>query len=238
MITLVVAPGHLAAGVEVPVPAEETHHLRVRRGADTEPIRLVDGQGTVADATLAWRGREAVARVAAVHQVPAPTALVLAAGAGDKDRFLGLIEKATELGATLVVPLATARAASVATAVRGSHLPRLRRRALEALKQCGAAWAPEVAPPEDLAHLLARPLPATRWLADAAGGVPGPVPAAGGLAVAIGPEGGFTEDERDQLLRAGFRPVRLGPHVLRFETAATAALAAAWFTQEREVHGS
>lgn len=237
MITLVVAPGHLAAGVEVPVPADETHHLRVRRGADAESIRLVDGQGTIAEASLDWRGREAVARVAAVQQVPAPPALVLAAGAGDKDRFLSLTEKATELGATLVVPLAVERAGSVATAVRASHLPRLRRRAMEALKQCGAAWAPEVAPPEDLAQFLSRPLPATRWLADAAGGVPGPVPA-GGLVVAIGPEGGFTQGERDTLLRAGFRAVRLGPHVLRFETAATAALAAAWLTQEQEAHGS
>ena len=48
VITLIVAPGHLAPGTIAPVPEEEAHHLRVRRGADAEPVRLVDGRGTLA----------------------------------------------------------------------------------------------------------------------------------------------------------------------------------------------
>lgn len=236
MITVVVAPGHLRAGALVPLPEEEAHHLRVRRGADATPIRLVDGQGAVARGPLTWQGREASVQVTEVDQVPRPAPLVLAAGAGDRERFLALVEKATELGASLVVPLATERAQGVATGVRASHLPRLRRRALEALKQCGAAWAPEVAPPEDLAHFLARPLPAARWLADAAG--PPAAGEAGALAIAVGPEGGFTDEERTEMLGAGFRAVRLGPHVLRFDTAAASALTAAWLVRQREIHGS
>ncbi len=237
VITLVVTPGHLTPGTLAPVPEEEAHHLRVRRGADAEPVRLVDGQGTVAQGSVVWQGREATVRVEQVDRLPAPVPLVLAVGAGDKERFLALVEKAAELGATLVVPLATERSASVATGVRANHLPRLQRRALEALKQCGAAWAPEVAPPEDLAHFLARALPAARWLADQ----DGTVPVAGGaspLAVAVGPEGGFTAAERERLLAGGFSPVRLGPNILRFETAATAALTAAWVSRQREGHGS
>lgn len=236
MITVVVAPGHLAAGVAVPVPEEEVHHLRVRRGAATDPVRVVDGCGTVATGALEWQGKDAAVRVEHTERVPAPVPLVVAAGAGDRERFLALIEKATELGATLVVPLATERAASVATGVRASHRPRLGRRALEALKQCGGAWAPEVAPPEDLTHFLARSLPAARWLADQ-GGSDEPAGGAGPLALAVGPEGGFTEEERDRLLGAGFAPVRFGPNTLRFDTAVTAALTAAWLARQRETHG-
>lgn len=237
MITLVVAPGHLAPGTLAPVPDEEVHHLRVRRGADAEPVRLVDGRGTMATGTVCWQGREATVRVERVERLPAPAPLVLGAGAGDKERFLAVVEKAAELGATLLVPLATERSRSVASGVRASHLPRLQRRALEALKQCGAAWAPEVAPPEDLAQFLARDLPAARWLADQEGALP----AAGGvgaLALAVGPEGGFTDAERAQLRAGGFSPVRLGANILRFETAAIAALTAAWIARHRESHGS
>lgn len=237
MITLVVAPGHLAPGTLAPVPDEEAHHLRVRRGADAEPVRLVDGRGTMATGTVCWQGREATVRVERVERLPAPAPLVLGAGAGDKERFLAVVEKAAELGATLLVPLATERSRSVASGVRASHLPRLQRRALEALKQCGAAWAPEVAPPEDLAQFLARDLPAARWLADQEGALP----AAGGvgaLALAVGPEGGFTDAERAQLRAGGFSPVRLGANILRFETAAIAALTAAWIARHRESHGS
>ena len=237
VITLIVAPGHLAPGTIAPVPEEEAHHLRVRRGADAEPVRLVDGRGTLATGAVRWQGREATVEVEQVERRPPPPTLVLAAGAGDRDRFLLLVEKAAELGATLVVPLATERSGSVATGVRASHLPRLQRRALEALKQCGAAWAPEVAPPEDLAHFLARPLPGARWLADADGAVP-PAGGADALAVAVGPEGGFTDTERAQLVAGGFSPVRLGPNILRFDTAAIAALTAAWVARQRESHGS
>lgn len=237
VITLVVAPGHLAPGTLAPVPDEEAHHLRVRRGADAEPVRLVDGRGTMATGTVCWQGREATVLVERVERLPAPAPLVLGAGAGDKERFLAVVEKAAELGATLLVPLATERSRSVASGVRASHLPRLQRRALEALKQCGAAWAPEVAPPEDLAQFLARDLPAARWLADQEGALP----AAGGvgaLALAVGPEGGFTDAERAQFRAGGFSPVRLGANILRFETAAIAALTAAWIARHRESHGS
>lgn len=236
MITVVVAPGHLAAGVAVPVPEDEVHHLRVRRGATTDPIRVVDGRGTVATGALEWQGKDAAVRVEHTELVPAPVPLVVGVGAGDRERFLALMEKATELGATLVVPLATERAANVASGIRASHRPRLSRRALEALKQCGGAWAPEVAPPEDLTHFLARSLPVARWLADQAG-ADQPAGGAGPLALAVGPEGGFTGEERDRLVGAGFTPVRFGPNILRFDTAVTAALTAAWLARQRETHG-
>jgi 16S rRNA (uracil1498-N3)-methyltransferase len=151
---------------------------------------------------------------------------VLAVGAGDRDRFTWLVEKATELGATAILPLDTERTRGVATRLRPGGEVRLARRALEALKQCGGAWAPEVLPPMTLGAFLEvhGSGHGARWLGDAEGA--SPVPVAGNvpaLAV-VGPEGGLTADERNLLLRAGFAPVRFGPHILRFETAAVAAL--------------
>ena len=76
-----------------------------------------------------------------------PRQLVLAVGAGDRERFAWVVEKATELGVTAVIPLESERTAGVATQIRPQHLERLRRHALEAVKQCGAAWATRVEEP-------------------------------------------------------------------------------------------
>ena len=101
------------------------------------------------------------------------------------------------------------------------------KRAREALKQCGAAWAPSVVAPVVLADALKSPAPRwiARFMADSEGE---PLPAlreSDGVQWAIGPEGGFTEAERVALAAAGFRPVALGRFTLRYETAALAALA-------------
>jgi 16S rRNA (uracil1498-N3)-methyltransferase len=161
------------------------------------------------------------------RQAPRGLDLTLVVGAGDRDRFGWMMEKATELGATAVVPLESERTAGVATRLRAPHLERLRRQALEVLKQSGAAWVTRVDEPVSLADLSARPLSGKGWVAEASGP---PVPAVLGehpLTVVVGPEGGLTVGELDLLRGAGYRPVSLGPHTLRFETAAIVATAAA-----------
>jgi 16S rRNA (uracil1498-N3)-methyltransferase len=166
---------------------------------------------------------------------PAPTTLVV--GAGDRDRFAWVVQKATELGVTAVIPLESERTAGVASRVRAHHIERLRRHALEAVKQSGAAWAAAVEEPLSLSGLVARSLKGSGWLADADGR---PVPASVGevpLTVVIGPEGGLTPQERDRLCGAGYVPVRLAPHTLRFETAAVAAAAAVVAGRLRGSHG-
>ena len=87
-------------------------------------------------------------------------------GAGDRDRFAWLVEKATELGVTSVIPLETERTAGVASRVRTQHLERLRRHALEAVKQSGAAWATRVEEPVSLGEIAARPIVGQGWVAD------------------------------------------------------------------------
>ena len=222
MITLLVDPRALVTGALVEVDREEAHHLKVRRARAPEPIRLIDGQGQVGEGVLQADGAVLLGRVATV---PRPVALTLAVGAGDRDRFGWLIEKSAELGVTDLVPLDTERTAGVASRVRVQHLERFHRRGVEAIKQCGSAWAPTIHGPVAVEEFLSRGHLGALWLASSSGAVPGPIPKAGAATILIGPEGGFTEAEHALAVAAGFSPVRLGQHILRFETAALAAAA-------------
>jgi 16S rRNA (uracil1498-N3)-methyltransferase len=135
-----------------------------------------------------------------------------------------LVEKATELGVARLLPVMTQR--TIAERVK---LERLEAIAIEAAEQCGRTRLPEIGDPVTLKQLLEQRDPA-RWLyfADESGGEPaasafGPDPAL----ILVGPEGGFTDEER-RLVRAAENavPISLGPRILRAETAALAALAA------------
>ena len=112
------------------------------------------------------------------------------------------------------------------TRFQAAHVERATARAREAVKQCGASWAPAVGAPVTLAEAL-RPNPAhaLRLMADPDGGLMPPLRDADAVQWIIGPEGGFTDAEQAQIRAAGFRPVALGRATLRFDTAATAALA-------------
>lgn len=215
----------------------EAHHLRVRRAKDGETVELRDGEGLIGMGRALRDGKSWRIEAIAGERAPRPPSLTLAVGAGDRDRFAWVVEKATELGVTSVLPFESARTAGVATRLRKPHLERLRRHALEAVKQSGAAWAARVEEPISLAELAARGLERGGWLADADGA---PVPAHvddGPLVAVIGPEGGLTPEERERLLGAGYVAVRLASHTLRFETAAVAAAAAAVAGRLRGNHG-
>src|SRR5206468_8316187 len=135
-----------------------------------------------------------------------------------------LVEKATELGAARLIPVITQR--TIAERVK---LERLKAIAIEAAEQCGRTMLPEIAEPQALKRLLDERHDArTLYFADEGGGErvadafkPGPA------LILVGPEGGFTGDERNGV-RAAINavPISLGPRILRAETAALAALAA------------
>lgn len=234
MITLLAAPGSLKQGSTVSLEATEAHHLRVRRGGEREVIRLVDGQGTVGFGSVDVSNHGAHVTLDRIEREPQPTPLVLAVGAGDKDRFLWLAEKATELGVTRLVPIETQRTHSVATRVRDGHIDRLRKRAVEALKQSGGAWAPEIVAPTGLERFLGERREGKVFVLNWEGE---PLPALlmpeEPVTALVGPEGGFTPEELQAALRAGFRRASLGPNVLRFETAALAAAAWAGIARRR-----
>jgi 16S rRNA (uracil1498-N3)-methyltransferase len=138
-----------------------------------------------------------------------------------RGRIDWLVEKATELGVARLLPVITRR-----TIVERLNLARLRAHAIEAAEQCGRTALPTLAPAEKLDKLLAAwPAERALYFADEGGGdafAPTPGPAA----ILIGPEGGFTAEER-AAIRAlpQARPVSLGPRILRADTAALAAVA-------------
>lgn len=202
-------------------PAER-RHLEVRRVEAGAEVEVLDGWGNVGRGPLGVSGRTAWVDLREVRHVAAPPALSLLVGAGDRDRFLWLAEKAQELGVTRLVPVLTRRAANVATRIRAEHLEKLYRRAAEAMKQSGNPWMMAVYEPAELPRVLEGITAPVRWLADPGGEAPAPS-GAGETAVLVGPEGGLTEEERTLAVEAGFVPVRLGPYALRFETAALAA---------------
>ena len=133
------------------------------------------------------------------------------------------IEKATELGIARLLPVVTRR-----TIVDRLNLDRLRAHAIEAAEQCERTALPELSEPEKLEKLLAEwPPDRTLYFADEAGGEPFAQAAAPGpAAILIGPEGGFTDEEREAIRAVPqSRPIGLGPRILRADTAAIAAIA-------------
>jgi 16S rRNA (uracil1498-N3)-methyltransferase len=246
VITVLVPPGVVTPGGEAGRRARlddgEQHHLRVRRAHDGERVALRDGAGLVGTGRIAIVGKAWEVEIESTERRARPAALTLAVGAGDRERFGWVVEKAGELGATRIVPLVTARAGDVASRVRDSHLEKFRRQTLEATKQCGAAWAVQVDEPAALAAFIARSEiernePGLRWLADAAGDPPPGALDGVAVTIVIGPEGGLEDQERAALLGAGFRPLALSVHTLRFETAALAAAAAISAARLRGTHG-
>jgi 16S rRNA (uracil1498-N3)-methyltransferase len=225
VITVLLPPGGAAADQVVELDLDEAHHLRVRRVAAGEQVELRDGCGLLGRGVLRWDGKRARVEVTDAAQLPPPPALTIAVGAGDKDRFGRLVEKAAEVGITDLLPMVTTLTSGVATRVRGEGLERLQRRARETIKQSGAAWAPIVHEPLSLVQLPRRGT-GRYWLADVGGEAPPARLGSEPVTIVVGPEGGLTDQERVMLLEAGYEPVRLAAHVLRFETAAVVAAAA------------
>jgi 16S rRNA (uracil1498-N3)-methyltransferase len=234
---VLLTPGAAAAGERWRLSEEELHHLRVRRAADGELVELRDGAGLVGTGRLAGSPGGWEVEVVQARREARPAPLTLAVGAGDRERFGWLVEKAAELGVARVMPLETERTAGVASRLRAAQVGKLRRLSREALKQCGSAWATEVAEPVSLDELVAGAPDGVRWLAEAGGDPPPARLDAGPVTVVVGPEGGFTPAETDRLRAAGYRPVSLGSFTLRFETAALAAAAIVGAARQRGLHG-
>ena len=196
--------------------------LRLQPGAE---VKLFDDRSGDWLAEIDGAGRKRVslrigAKLREREQVPD---LWLLFAPIKRGRIDWLVEKATELGIARLVPVVTRR-----TIVDRLNLERLRAHAIEAAEQCERTALPELTEPVKLEALL-KDWPADRalYFADEAGGAPlAGAAAPGPAAILIGPEGGFTDEERSAIRAvSASRPVSLGPRILRADTAALAAVA-------------
>ncbi len=205
----------------VTIQGAEAHHLAVVcRARPGDAICLFNGDGHEYPATVHEVGKRSV--TVQVHGIETPERelgyrLEVAAPLPKGDRGQFLLEKLTELGMTAYIPLNTRRSV---VAPGAGRLDKLERYVIEASKQTGRNVLMRVEPAQDWTTYCRRPdLPATRLLATPGGATACWAPGQD-LAVAVGPEGGFTEDEIEAGRQAGWQVVGLGPRILRIETAA------------------
>ena len=205
--------------------------LRLKPGA---AVRVFDGRGGEYRARLIAAGRgyvqvELVEPFTGVAESPLP--IILALGVSRGDRMDLAVRKSVELGVARIVPLWTVRGVVRSAPHKAEErLSRWRRVAEGACEQCGRGTVPAVESPRPLEEWLdRRPREGTALrLAGARGRAFALLPAPGlPLTLLVGPEGGFDPREAEQADRRGFVAARLGPRVLRTETAAVAAVAAA-----------
>jgi len=166
------------------------------------------------------RGRATVT-LGEVTTVPEPTeGVTLAVGLPAGNAMDLVVQKAVETGVLRLVPVVCRRSQLGAgrACSRAEHWQRLAR---QALKQCHRAWALDLADPVELPDLVARVEPDRGVVALPDGGGVTELPATvRHPLLLVGPEGGFDAEERRLIDRSGWRRLRLGPHVLRTETAA------------------
>ena len=221
----------LAGGNEVSLDREQANYLlNVLRLSRGDALLLFNGRDGEWQAKLAGTGKRALTAEVGerIRQQPRPLDLHFLFAPIKQARLDYLVQKAVEMGASRLQPVITRH-----TQVARVNLERMRANAIEAAQQCGILTLPDVAEPVAFKS-IAGTADADRLLVfcDEDAEVADPVAArqalqlAAPMAVLIGPEGGFAEEEREALLkRSNVVRIALGPRILRADTAAVAALA-------------
>ena len=220
----------LKPGAKIGLPEQAAHHVaRVLRLREGEAVVLFDGHGGEYESRVYMPGGgHVVAEVGERHDIeresPLAVTLLQAVSTGEKMDYT--VQKAVELGVAAIHPVLAERSVVRLSGERAAkRLAHWRRVAIAACEQCGRNRVPPIAEPVPLEQY--RPEPgSTKLLLSPSGEGSLRGLAKGPVTLAAGPEAGFSEEEESWLARAGFTPVRLGPRVLRTETAALAALAA------------
>ena len=224
----------LHAGGTASLPEDAAHHavhvLRLRAG---EEVTLFNGRGGEYAGRIAAIERLRVSVQVLAHRAlerESPLAVTLVQGVSSSEKMDFTVQKATELGVAALQPVIAARSAGRIAGERAAQKrAHWQRVAIAACEQCGRNRVPQVLPPVPLAEYCRTASPADGLLLspDAQLGLrEAAARLKGAVALAAGPEAGFGAEEEAMLQEAGFVPVRLGPRVLRTETAALAALAA------------
>jgi 16S rRNA (uracil1498-N3)-methyltransferase len=220
----------LAPRAVVRLSRSQAHYLRVvlrlGPGAAVAAFNATDGEWLCHIGEIGKRGVGLTVECRIRSPEPEPDLWLLFAPI-KRGRIDWLVEKATELGASVLLPVWTVR-----TQAERLNLERLRARAIEAAEQSERLSVPELRSPEALGRVLAAWPAERRLIVCDESGAGEPIGAAaarlpvGPMALLVGPEGGFDQTELDAFGKLSFvSRVGLGPRVLRAETAALAALA-------------
>lgn len=220
----------LSTGQSVPLEQTQAHYLfSVMRRETGDTVEVFNGRDGSWACTITEKSRKSGAMVAQRQTAPQrdPPDLWLCFAPIKKTRTDFIVEKATELGAARILPVSTAFTNS-----ERIRRDRLQAHAVEAAEQCGGTYVPPVDEIVPLDRMLdawpegRRIMFCDETLADTAEAAElARDRDAGPWAVIVGPEGGFSDEERRQLrAMEGAQPVRLGPRILRADTAAVAAL--------------
>jgi 16S rRNA (uracil1498-N3)-methyltransferase len=228
-------PHALVPGQEIALPPQAGEHVaRVLRLQSGDRLRLFNGDGSEFSGEITSIGKRAVnARV--LERVDgadreSPLHITLGQGIARGEKMDWVLQKATELGVARIVPLVTERTEVRLDAERAERrLAHWQAVLASACEQCGRNRLPELAPPVRLADWAASldEGAGLRLVLDPRGDarVQALVPAAR-VVLVVGPEGGLSTADLAVLAQAAFRGLRLGPRILRTETAGLAALAA------------
>lgn len=233
--TRIYAPDVLAPGALLPLRETAAHHLsRVLRAAVGDPV-VVFNDGIEFSATVARIDKRGVT-VKLISGTPvdreSPLPGILAQAISSGERMDITLQKAVELGICGVQPLYSERSIVRLDAARAvKRVEHWQQVIISACEQCGRNVVPEVAPPQPVIDWLGA-LPAPRdgelriLLSPHADRRIAELPRPAAVTLLAGPEGGFAEGETEIARQRGFVALKLGPRVLRTETAALAALAA------------
>lgn len=227
-------PQALVRGDTVHIGGQAAHHvkhvLRLQAGSG---IRVFDGAGNEYHATLVDIGRAEVSalvgeRAAGIAESPLP--VTLAQGITRNDRMDIILQKAVELGVATIQPLWMQRCQTHLKGVRlEKRIRHWRGVIISACEQCGRTTLPQLAAPDSYPHWInSLPEQGCRLMLQPGGSTSlrALAPPLEGICILAGPEGGLNPDEQLLARNAGFLGIRLGPRVLRTETAALTALAA------------
>lgn len=235
MHRFIVPPGALTGDL-IELPGDEAAHaLRVLRLGAGDEVELCDARGQIHAGIIerAERGSVRVRMGEAIRSREAPVRVTLYQGVPKLDKLDWIVQKATELGVSRIVPVGMERCVvrlDAKDAVKRTQ--RLEKIAVEAVKQCGRAIVPEICPPmtfdEAMAEFRGQSLCLMPWEGETARRlleVRSDFAQVDSVAILIGPEGGISKREADEARCAGAQSVTLGPRILRTETAAVTSIA-------------
>lgn len=215
----------LVEGARVPLPEEERRHVRAHRLSDGDRVSLLDGLGCIAEGVLAGQGREVVIETVVAGAGEPPLLVIVLLGVADPLRLDWAVEKGTECGAAAFHLLVADHSQEAHRRAALGRRERLCRIAREAAKQCGRSVVPKILGPDTLRDIVKGTL--SRLVVASPAGPRLDRSALGGgdlVALAVGPEGGFSESEEEFLRASGAVFMGLGPRILRLETAVVVAL--------------